>query len=67
MLVALPTIALVGLDRHFARDAWISARRFYSEAELELVARIAAPGATVTTRSETPLTTVLTVTFAEGA
>lgn len=64
MLVALPTIALVGLDRHFAHDAWISARRFYSEPELELVARIAAPRATVTSRCETPLTTVLTVAFA---
>jgi SAM-dependent methyltransferase len=67
MLVALPTIALVGLDRHFAHDAWISARRFYSEPELELVARIAAPRATVTSRCERPLTTVFTVKFAEGS
>lgn len=63
MLLALPSLALLGLDRHFARDAWISARRFYSAPELELVARLAAPRATVTSRCVVPLTTVLTVRF----
>ncbi|MBL8685216.1 MAG: class I SAM-dependent methyltransferase [Myxococcales bacterium] len=63
-LVALPLIASASLDRHFTRDAWISARRLYAETELTLLARIAAPRARVSVRTLFPLTTVLEVAFA---
>jgi len=43
-------------------DAWITARRFYSHAELEHIARLAAPDAAVRTR-RTFINTVLEVDF----
>jgi SAM-dependent methyltransferase len=64
MLLALPLLASLSMDRHFTGDALLSTRRFYSEPELALLARTAAPTATITIRTEQPLTTVLTVAFA---
>lgn len=62
-LVGLTLFASLSLDRHFTQDALISTRRFYAEAELALLARIAAPRARVEARTMFPLTTVLTVAF----
>lgn len=62
-IVALPMLASLSLDRHFTRDALVSTRRFFSEPELALIARLAAPRARVSIRTEFPLTTVLTVSF----
>jgi hypothetical protein len=48
-------------------DAVISVRKFYGEAELEAIARMAAPDAQVTLGRIRPLNTVLTVRFDQGA
>lgn len=44
-LVGLTLFASLSMNRHFTQDALISTRRFYAEAELALIARIAAPRA----------------------
>ncbi len=51
------------VDTSFVHDAWVSARRFYSEPELSLIARIAAPSARVTVTRNEPAFSVLTVRY----
>ncbi|MFO0611108.1 MAG: methyltransferase domain-containing protein [Polyangiaceae bacterium] len=63
LLVGLPVLAALSLDRDFTHDAWISARRLFSEPELAAIARLAAPSARVSTQCVWPLTSVLTVAF----
>lgn len=64
-LALLSTVAagagLVAGSPGFSHDAIISARRFYAAAELELIARVAAPRSTVTVRTVFPRHSVLTV------
>jgi SAM-dependent methyltransferase len=57
----LPLVSFRIGDRKFLHDALISARRFRSVAELELIARIAAPSAAIRVRMDHPFFTVLTV------
>ena len=52
-----------GVDRDFVHDSFVSARRFYSDAELSLVARLAAPGAGVTVERKEPGYSLLTVRY----
>lgn len=59
-LFALLPLVSFGVP-HFLHDAMISARRFYSRAELELIARIAAPNARVGVRFDHPGFSVVTV------
>lgn len=51
------------VDGAFVHDGWISARRFYSEPELSLIARIAAPNAAVSVTRNEPAYSVLTVRY----
>ncbi len=51
------------VDGDFIHDGIISARRFYSEPELSLIARIAAPHAHVTVQRNEPAYSVLTVRY----
>lgn len=44
-LVALPLLMALYRSPHLVHDGWISARRFYADAELELIAATAAPDA----------------------
>ena len=62
----VPALGVFTLDPWFTHDAFVSARRFYAEAELELIARIAAPAARVSVRESWPLLSVLTVDFPVG-
>jgi len=55
--------AVVTRDRRLVHDASISTRRFYADAELRVLARIAAPQAQVEVRTLTPGFTVLDVRF----
>ena len=64
LLGALPLMAAVTLDRHHTHDALLSARKIYSEAELELVAELAAPDARVEVRRSDPGISVLSVHYA---
>jgi SAM-dependent methyltransferase len=59
----VPALGAFTLDPWFTHDALVSARRFYGEVELELIARIAAPTARVSVRRDGPLLSVLTVAF----
>ncbi len=45
MLAGLPSLTALSLNPDYVHDATITARRFYSEPELEMVARLAAPEA----------------------
>lgn len=67
MVGALPALCALSLDRHFAHDAWISMRRLHAEAELALVASIAAPGARVSVRSHAGILSVLEVDYGRMA
>ncbi len=60
-----PVVALVsGGHGKLVHDAWITARRFYANAELELIARLAAPDAqTIALRPRPPALVSLTVEF----
>jgi hypothetical protein len=62
LLGLLPVVGLA-LSRDFAHDSFVSARKFYSEAELDLIAELAAPGAVRRVRSHHPGFSVLTVDF----
>jgi 2-polyprenyl-3-methyl-5-hydroxy-6-metoxy-1,4-benzoquinol methylase len=55
--------ALLSLWPAMVHDAVISVRKFYGEADLEAIARMAAPGAGVSVGRIRPLNTVLTVRF----
>lgn len=63
LLGALPALCSLSLDRYFVHDAFVSVRRLYAEAELELVASIAAPRARVTVESDGPFISVITVEY----
>ena len=62
-VASLPALCMLSLDPYFTHDALVSARRFYAEAELELIANLAAPGARVSVRSDRPFLSVLTVEY----
>ncbi len=69
LLWAVPFYALTlgaGARVDFAHDAFISGRRFWTESELELLARVGAPDAEVSVRTSHPGYSVLTVDFAGG-
>jgi len=55
------TGSLMSRRHHMLHDALVSGCRFYSEGELELIARIAAPSATVSVGTSFPSYTVLRV------
>ncbi len=57
------TWARGGVDRDFVHDSFVSARRFYSDAELSLVARLAAPSAAVMVERKEPGYSLLTVRY----
>jgi len=61
MLGFLPVATTVMGDPHFRHDAIVSARRFYSDPELQLIARTAAPESRVHLRRAEPGFTVLSV------
>ncbi len=63
LLGALPLLCSVSLDRYFVHDAFVSVRRLYAEAELELVASIAAPRARVEVTNDGPFISVLTIEY----
>lgn len=63
LLGFLPLVTAVGLDRRFMHDSFVSARRFFAEAELALIARVAAPGARVEVRRSEPAFSILTVRY----
>ncbi len=63
LLGALPALCSLSLDRYFVHDALVSVRRLYAEAELDLVASIAAPDARVAVRSDGHFLSVLTVDY----
>jgi SAM-dependent methyltransferase len=58
-----PMAAVGSRDPLLTHDAVVSSQRLYPEAELDLLARIAAPDATVTTGARPPGFTVLDVRF----
>lgn len=66
MLGALPAFCALSLNRHFAHDALVSMRRLHAEAELALVASIAAPDARVRVRSHGGILSVLEVDYGAG-
>jgi SAM-dependent methyltransferase len=61
MVAFVSGTALLSLWPAMVHDATISARKFYPEAELEAIARMAAPGARVRLGRIWPLNTTLTV------
>ena len=61
LLSVLPVASLAMRDRYFWHDATLSARRMYSNPELELIANIAAPEASVRFRHAVPGFTVLSI------
>lgn len=63
LLGALPAMCSLSLDPYFVHDAFVSIRRLYSDAELELVASIAAPDARVSVRNDGPFISVLSVEY----
>ncbi len=60
---ALPALCALSLDPYFTHDAFVSARRFHAEAELDLVGSIAAPDASVVVRGDGPFVSVLEVSY----
>lgn len=63
MVAFVSGTAVMSLWPAMVHDAVISVRKFYGEAELEAIAKMAAPGAKVTLGRIRPLNTVLTVRF----
>lgn len=59
----LPALCSLSFDRYFTHDAFVSTRRFYAEAELDLIAAIAAPRARVDVWSDGPFVSVLSVEY----
>lgn len=53
--------SLTGRSHHYVHDAVLSARKLYSQAELELIAQLAAPWADVRVEHDWPAFSVLTV------
>lgn len=61
-LTLLPALMALYGSRHLIHDGWISARKFYADAELELIARTAVPDApTIEVRPHEPGFVQLTV------
>ena len=67
MVAFVSGTALMSLWPAMVHDAVISVRKFYGEAELGAIARMAAPAARVEVGRIRPLNTTLTVRFDEGA
>jgi SAM-dependent methyltransferase len=67
MVAFVAGTAILSMWPAMVHDAIISVRKFYGEAELEAIARMAAPDAGVSLGRIRPLNTVLTVRFDEGA
>jgi hypothetical protein len=67
MLAFVGGTSLLSLRPALIHDAWVTARKFYSEPELRFIASLGAPQAAVSTRRLWPLNSVLRVGFAEGA
>jgi SAM-dependent methyltransferase len=65
MLGLIPLVGSFSLNRSFIRDGFISARRLHTEHEFELLARLAAPSASVRCETVFPLTSVLVVDYGE--
>ena len=63
LLFGLPVFPALTLKSHFVHDAWITARRLFSEVELDIVARIAAAGSRHWVATSHPAVSVLTVRF----
>ncbi len=63
LLGFLPVVGLATGDPKFMHDAFVSARRFYADAELSLIAKIAAPEARVRAKAQHPSISVLQVDF----
>ena len=63
MVAFVSSTAILSLWPAMVHDAVISVRKFYGEAELEAIARMAAPGAAVSLGRIRPLNTALTVRF----
>lgn len=63
LLGALPALCGLSFDRYFVHDAFVSMRRLYADAELELVASIAARGARISLSADGPFITMLTVEY----
>jgi SAM-dependent methyltransferase len=67
MVAFVSGTALLSLWPAMVHDAVISVRKFYSEADLEAIARMAAPEARIELGRIVPLNTVLTVRFASSS
>ena len=67
LLGIVPLAAAVTLNRAYFHDAWVTARKFYSATELELVTRLAVPDAGVQVYAAWPGYQVVTARFARGA
>jgi SAM-dependent methyltransferase len=63
LLGVLPMLAAVTLDRYHTHDALLSARRMHAEAELALIAELAAPGAKVEVHRSPPGFSILSVEY----
>jgi SAM-dependent methyltransferase len=57
----VPSMGLLFRSRDYLHDALVTLRKFYTETELELIARIAVPNGFVSVRPELPGYSVLTV------
>jgi SAM-dependent methyltransferase len=66
VLAVFPLLAASALSRRFLHDAVVSARKFYSDAELAIVGRIAAADARVETATRQPGFSILTVRWGAG-
>ncbi|MCB9553147.1 MAG: methyltransferase domain-containing protein [Myxococcales bacterium] len=60
-LALLPVVMALYGSRHLIHDGFVSARKFYADAELELIARTAVPDATIEVRAHEPGYVQLTV------
>jgi len=63
LLLWLPAFHLLTLLPDHIHDAWMTARKFYSLFELECIARIAVPGASISAAASFPGISVLTARF----
>lgn len=61
LYAVVPTTGLLWRSTDFVHDSVVTLRKFYTESELELIARIAAPRASVIVRPAHPGYSVLTV------
>lgn len=62
LFAIVPSAGVLLRSRDYLHDAFITLRKFYTESELELIARIAVPGGFVSVRPELPGYSVVMVT-----